>query len=169
MGKIKNAHREDSLRFRGLSRYKEVFMLDLVFLTDEFYRDYANCPEIEKKPFRPHVCVAFLVDGHLCCVPFRSHISHEYAIFTDRDKRCGLDFSKTVVITDSERYINQEKRAFLRQNEYEVFKKLTPNDVKTAMTRYLKQYKRAKKAPQVPRNREFLKYSCIKYFEEYFF
>lgn len=144
-------------------------MLDLVFLTDEFYTDYAACVEIEKKPLRPHVCVAFLVDGHLCCVPFRSHILHQYAIFTDQEKRCGLDFSKTVVITDSNRYINREKRVFLRPNEYDVFKKITPHDVKSAMSRYLKQYQRAKKAPEIPRNKELLKYSCIKYFEEYFF
>lgn len=143
-------------------------MLDLVFLTDAFYADYADCSEIEKKRFRPHVCAAFLVAGNLCCVPFRSHITHQYAIWTNKDKRCGLDFSKAVIITEPEKYIDYEKRAYLRGDEYDIFKKLTPYDVKNAMNKYLKQYKRAKKAPNVPRNKKFIQYSCIQYFEEYF-
>lgn len=143
-------------------------MLDLVFLTDKFYEDYASCVEIERKPLRPHLCAALLVNDNLCCIPFRSNIRHKYAIWTDKENKCGLDFSKAVVITDERKYIDRSKRAYLRPNEYTVFKTITDRDVKDAMTRYLKQYRRAKSAPQVPHNKAFLKYSCIQYFEKYF-
>ena len=145
-----------------------MFLLELVFLTEKFYSDYADCTEIERKPLRPHLCAAFLINGHLCCVPFRSNIKHEYAIWTDKANKCGLDFSKAVVITDRDKYIDSSKRAYLRHNEYKVFKTVTAYDVKSAMAKYLNQYRRAKAAPQVRRNKDFLKYSCIQYFEEYF-
>ena len=141
-------------------------MLDLVFLTAEFYSDYAGCKEIERKPDRPHVCAAFLIDGFLCCVPFRSHIKHSYAIWTDKSKGCGLDFSKTVVITNRERYIDKARRPYLRPNEFEVFTKVTAHGMQVAMNRYLAQYKRAKKRPDNPRNAQFLKCSCLQYFED---
>ena len=143
-------------------------MLDLVFLTDKFYEDYASCVEIERKPLRPHLCVALLVNDNLCCIPFRSNIRHKYAIWTDKENKCGLDFSKAVVITDERKYIDRSKRAYLRPNEYTVFKTITDRDVEDAMTRYLKQYRRAKAAPQAPHNKAFLKYSCNQYFEKYF-
>lgn len=168
MGKIKNAHRDDGLLKWGLSCYKEVFLLELVFLTDKFYSDYADCTEIERKLSRPHLCAAFLINGLLCCVPFRSNINHEYAIWTDKENKCGLDFSKTVVITDREKYIDSSRQARLRPNEYKVFKTVSEHDVKTTMDKYLKQYRRAKAAPQARHNKTLLKYSCIQYFEEYF-
>ncbi len=168
MGKQKNAHRDDGLLKWGLSYYKEVFSLELVFLTDKFYSDYADCAEIERKPLRPHLCAAFFVNGYLCCVPFRSNIKHEYAIWTDKENKCGLDFSKAVVITDREKYIDNSRRVHLRPNEYKVFKTVTSHDVKAVMDRYLKQYRRAKAAPRAQHNKDLLKYSCIQYFEEYF-
>lgn len=141
-------------------------MIDLVFLTAEFYSDYADCKEIERKKDRPHVCATFLIDGLLCCVPFRSHIKHSYAIWTDETNHCGLDFSKTVVIVDAERYIDKTRRPHLRQNEFETFINITAHDMHIAMNRYLTQYKRAKKRPDVPRNAQLLKCSCLQYFEE---
>lgn len=141
-------------------------MLKLVFLTKDFYSDYAHCKEIEKKPTRPHVCVAFLIGDNLCCVPMRSHIKHQYAIWTDKDNQCGLDFSKTVVITDPERYIDKTSKPYIRPNEFKVFQNISEYDVKLAMDKYLTQYKRAKARPHIPRNAEFLKYSCLQYFED---
>lgn len=145
-----------------------MFILDLVFLTDKFYEDYAACTEIERKPTRPHLCAALLVNGNLCCIPFRSNIKHEYAIWTDKEHKCGLDFSKTVAIIDERKYIDRSKRAYLRPNEYAIFKTVTDRDIEAALKRYLKQYRRAKAAPQVAHNKILLKYSCIQYFEKYF-
>lgn len=141
-------------------------MLKLVFLTDKFYKDYSSCSEIEKKPNRPHVCVAFLIGDNLCCVPMRSHITHRYAILTDEKNRCGLDFSKTVIITKPDLYIDTDRKPYIRPDEFKVFQDISEYDVRAAMNKYLAQYRRAKQRPDVPRNREFLQYSCLQYFED---
>ena len=141
-------------------------MPELVFLTDEFYSDYADCTEIERKPTRPHVCVSFLIGDNLCCVPFRSHITHPHVIWTDKPNHCGLDFSKTVIIKDPARYIVANCKPYLRPEEFRVFKNITEHDIRTAMNKYLRQYKRAKAHPEIPRNARLLQCSCLQYFED---
>ena len=168
LGKQKKARLRRQPR-KGLPCFIGVCMLDLVFLTPEFYADHADCPEIEKKPDRPHVCAAFLIDGLLCCVPFRSNIRHKYAIWTDKEHHCGLDFSKTVVITDRSRYIDAVRTPYLRKNEHRAFLDITAYDMQTAMNRYLTQYRRAKQHPEIPRNRLFLQCSTLQYFEDLIF
>ena len=59
-------------------------MLKPVFLTQNFYTDYAHCPEIEKKDTRPYVRVQIQIDGVLWAIPLRSHISHEHVSWTDK-------------------------------------------------------------------------------------
>ena len=143
-------------------------MIKLVFLTDDFYTDYAKYPEIERKQTRPHACASFFVAGKLCCVPLRSNINHPYAIWTDKENHCGLDFSKTVVITDTEKYIDKTARPYLRKAEYKVFQTISRHDMQVVMERYLKQYRRAKARADIPRNKQFLECSCLQYFESDF-
>ena len=81
-------------------------LMKLVFLSAEFYKDYADCSEIEQKPTRPYIRIGVLINGVLWAVPFRSNIRHEHVIWTNEAKRCGMDFSKAVVIVDPERYID---------------------------------------------------------------
>ena len=71
-----------------------------IFLTEQFYNDYAHCAEIEKKRERPYVQVYINLNGVDFAVPMRSNITHKYVFWTDKANKCGLDFSKAVVITN---------------------------------------------------------------------
>jgi len=141
-------------------------MVRLVFLTSKFFDDYKNCPEIETKQDRPYVCAQLEIDGITYCVPLRSNVRHEYTILTDKENNCGLDFSKTVVAAKAE-HIDNTRRPHIRQNEFDVLKRLNHYDISRELKKYIRDYKRAKAHPEVPHNRELLKYSCLQYFEEY--
>ena len=142
-------------------------MLKFVFLTEQFYIDYASCHEIEKKRERPHAQVTLQVGGCLFCIPFRSHIMHEYAYWTDKANHCGLDFSKAVVITDPGKYIDRTNTPFLRPAEYYALKDVSEYEVARRLQYYISQYKKAKTAPEKKRNALLLKYSTLQYFEEW--
>ena len=142
-------------------------MLKFVFLTEQFYQDYASFPEIEKKRDRPHAQVALQVGGCLFCVPFRSHITHEYALFTDKQNRCGLDFSKSVVVTDPARYIDTVRRPYLRDNEFRTLMNISEYEIIRRLQYYIAQYKKAKTAPEKKRNAILLSCSTLQYFEEW--
>ena len=107
--------------------------MKLVFLSAEFYKDYADCSEIEQKPTRPYIRIGVLINGVLWAVPFRSNIRHEHVIWTNEAKRCGMDFSKAVVIVDPERYIDSAV-PHLRGEEFAVlkstFRKIRSDQVK---------------------------------------
>lgn len=62
-------------------------LMKLVFLSAEFYKDYADCSEIEQKPTRPYIRIGVLINGVLWAVPFRSNIRHEHVIWTNEAKR----------------------------------------------------------------------------------
>lgn len=51
-------------------------MLNVIFLTEKFYRRYKDCPEIEQKTSRPYIRVGVLIDGVLWAIPMRSNINH---------------------------------------------------------------------------------------------
>lgn len=142
-------------------------MLDFVFLTDAFYSDYSSYPEIEKKRDRPHAQVTIQAGGHLFCIPFRSHISHEYAFLTDKKNGCGLDFSKAVIITDPDRYIDRTRKPHLRPDEFGMLKDVREYEISRRLLLYVAQYKKAKLAPDKKRNALLLRYSTLQYFEEY--
>lgn len=143
-------------------------MLDLVFLSKQFYSDYANgFDEIEQKPDRPYARVVVNVDGVLWCIPFRSHINHPNVILTDAANRCGIDLSKAVVIVDPQRHIDQSRTPHLRSNEFQVVKSLNPSFVALKMRQYIAKYKKAKQHLNVYRNRNIVKCSTLQYFENY--
>ena len=85
-------------------------MLDFVFLTDEFFSDYSDCKEIEKKKDRPHIQITIQVGSNIFCIPMRSNINHKHVLWTDKANKCGVDFSKAVVITDPLRYIDLNRK-----------------------------------------------------------
>lgn len=97
-------------------------MLKFVFLTQKFYDDYINYPEIEKKVNRPYTMVLATIDNIDFAIPLRSNIKHNNSLLTDKLNNCGLDFSKAVVIKNKERYINTMEKPILRQNEFEALK-----------------------------------------------
>lgn len=109
------------------------------------------------------VCVQ--IGGVLFAVPMRSHIKHKYALWTDKENHCGVDFSKAVVIL-KESYIEQGIVPHIRQAEFD---SLRGKDmlIVQRMKQYISIYRKAKKRLDVPRNRTICEYSTLQYFEDY--
>ena len=136
-----------------------------VFLSNEFYEKYADCPEIEQKAERPYVCVHVNINGILFAIPLRSNINHQNVLWTDKSSKCGLDFSKAVVIRKAE-YIDVTRKPHIRQNEFDALRG-KEYLVYQRMIQYIRVYKKAKKRLDVPRNQMICKYSTLQYFEEF--
>ena len=141
-------------------------MLKPIFLSDSFYADYSDCPEIEQKNTRPYICVQIIIDGILWAVPLRSHIRHGYALWTNKQNCCGLDFTKAVVIASPNEYISSV-RPRIRDDEFQVLKKTSDHLVRQKMQKYIHAYKKAKEHPTATGSKEILSYSTLQYFEEY--
>ena len=143
-------------------------MLKTVFLSDAFYKAYptSKFKEIEQKTDRPYVRIQVMVNGVFWGIPLRSNISHQHVIWTDEENHCGLDFSKSVVITKPAKYISGVK-PYIRNNEFKVLKQLDEYTVSQKLQKYIRDYKKAKKAQNVKRNRDLVSYSTLQYFEKY--
>ena len=138
-------------------------MLKFTFLTDEFYNEYKNCPEIERKKNRPYTMVIATVNNMDFAIPLRSNIKHNNVLWTDKENNCGLDFSKAVVILDKEKYLDKENSPIIRQNE---FNNLKGKDyiIKSKMEKYIKDSIKAYNRQDVERNKLFCKFSTFQYF-----
>ena len=136
-----------------------------IFLTQEFFDDYAHCSEIEQKKERPYVLVHICVNGVDFAIPFRSNIKHKHVYWTDKENLCGLDFSKAVVIED-EKYIDTKAKPFVRQNEHRA---LFGKDyvVMKGMTDYIEKYRNAKLRTNKHEKKRLLQFSTLQYFEKY--
>ena len=120
-------------------------MLNVIFLTEKFYRRYKDCPEIEQKTSRPYIRVGVLIDGVLWAIPMRSNINHEHTIWTDKANKCGIDFTKAVVIDNPAEYISSIK-PHIRPNEFEVLKSINSYTIEQKMRQYIKKYKKSEAA-----------------------
>ena len=136
--------------------------MQLKFLTGQYYIDYAHCSEMEQKPKRPYAIVLVRAMGYDFAVPFRSNIKHDHAFWTDRSNRCGLDFSKAMIV-DVGKHVQLGSKPVIRKIEY---KALIGKDteVENGLARYIQTYKNAVARPGHPRNRMILQYSTLKYF-----
>lgn len=141
-------------------------MLKLVYLTDAFYNDYADCKEIEKKDGRPYIRIHIEIGGVLWGIPLRSHITHKHVLWTDKENQCGIDFSKAVVINKPAKYI-ADATPKIRPNEHKVLKTFDEHRIITKMQKYIKEYKEAKEHLDIKRNRDLVQYSTLQYFENY--
>ena len=139
--------------------------MQFIFLSKDFYNDFKGFTEIEQKPTRPYIQIVIKVNGTLFAIPMRSNINHKNAFFTDKKNKCGVDFSKAVVITDN-KYIDLSRSPYIRPNE---FKALQGKDfeIEKGMLKYINLYKKALKSPDIARNKLLLKYSTLQYFENY--
>ncbi|MCL2215826.1 MAG: hypothetical protein FWB91_02275 [Defluviitaleaceae bacterium] len=139
--------------------------MNFIFLTNQFYEDYSHCTEIEMKQQRPYVQVFITLHDIDFAIPMRSNIKHNYAFWTDKPNRCGLDYSKAIVIEDR-KYIDATNKPYIRPNE---FKALIGREysVKQGLLNYIQAYKKAKLKPDNPRKRDMLEYSALQYFEGY--
>lgn len=140
-----------------------------VFLSQDFYNDYpqSDYPEMEQKLNRPYIQVLTLIDGVQYAIPLRSNINHPHALWTDKENRCGLDFSKAVVITD-ERYIDKTKKPHIRQNEFDALRGKEYR-IQTKMKKYLESYKKAKEDQEKSANRNLCQKSTLQYFESFIY
>jgi protein AbiQ len=134
-------------------------------LTPVFYSAFKDCKEILVKQQRPYYVVLLDIGTERYAIPLRSHIRHRDSFIAD-GKESGLDFSKTVVITEM-RYISsspvtirQQEFNFLKQHEYAI---------KSRFTAYVKRYKKQAahhiKNPSSPLP-AFCAYSTLQYFHK---
>ena len=133
-----------------------------IFLSSVFYQEYSDCPEIGKKSNRPYVCLLTEVDGVNFAIPMRSHINHSYCYLTDVDNRCGVDYSKAIVLSEI-RYIDKERKPYIRKNEFDALRG-KEYIIESGMRKYLRSFRKAMKKPDVPRNATLIQYSTLKYF-----
>ena len=164
-GNQKKVHREDGPAKGPFYIRKDVSkLLDFSFLTNKFYEDYKQCSEIEQKPTRPYIRVTIEVDGNLFAIPLRSNINHPHVLWTDKENKCGVDFSKAVIITNTSEYIDTSRKPHIRQNEFDSLRG-KDHQIKEKMKHYIEQYKKAKTRPDIPRNKKLLQCSTLQYFE----
>ena len=73
----------------------------LVFLSSGFYEEARELSEAIMKVNRPFIMILLKLENLTFAVPFRSHISHRWAFFTDLQNKRGIDYSKAILISDS--------------------------------------------------------------------
>ncbi|MCL1872537.1 MAG: hypothetical protein FWF85_00275 [Clostridiales bacterium] len=140
--------------------------MKFLFLNELFYDKYKECTEIEQKSMRPYALVYTKINDVQFAIPLRSDINHkEHVLWTDKNNRCGLDFSKAVVIAD-EKYIDNTKKPFIRQNEFDSLRG-KEYIIKQKLIKHISEYKAAKTALHIYRNKLLCQYSTMQYFEEH--
>ena len=158
--------KQKKVQWIALCSLQRVFILGekmkLIILTKDFYAAYGHLKEILKKQDRPYACVEIELDGLTFAIPFRHHINHGFSFHTIGE--AGLDFTKAIVITDSS-YISSD-RPTIESAEFSIIKK-EEQKIKYQFKRFLQQYRKALKRPEVPRNARMIAYSALQYFKEY--
>ena len=141
--------------------------IQLVYLSSAFYQDFSapQYSEIEQKQNRPYVQVCVTINGVVWAIPLRSNINHEHVLWTDQTNKCGLDFSKAVVIEKQE-YLDGTNTPWIRENEFQELKG-KEFVISTKMEKYIDKYKKAKRDLRIPRNARLCQYSTLQYFEPY--
>jgi len=138
-------------------------------LSAAFYTQFNHCEEILTKEERPYYVLLLELDNLTYAIPLRSHISHTYCFIADKStgQNSGLDYSKSVVITDLKKYIDSI-RVTIRQYEFNVLKK-QEYLIKKQFSSYVKSYKkevlRRNKNSNLPVS-SLCRYSTLKYFHK---
>ena len=130
-----------------------------IFLSDEFYDDFAKCEEILQKRNRPYACLEIQVYGKTFAIPFRHHISHKYCFPTYKDY--GLDYTKAVLILKPSYIATGTPQ--INQKEYNILKGKEAQ-IAREFSKYVKLYQKAKQYPDSPHYASILRYSTLKYF-----
>lgn len=132
--------------------------MKLIILTKEFYAKYGQFKEILKKQDRPYACVEIELDGLTFAIPFRHHINHSFSFHTIEG--AGLDFTKAIIVTD-ESYIASDK-PIIESAEFAIIKR-DEQKIKFLFKKFISQYRKALKNPDVPRNAKLIEYSALQY------
>jgi len=136
-------------------------------LSTVFYTRFGHCEEILTKEERPYYILLLELDGLTYAIPLRSHITHSYSFITDNSdgQNKGLDYSKSVVISDVANYIDFTP-VTIRQHEFNILKQ-QEYLIKKRFSSYVKSYKkeilRRKKNPALPVS-SLCRFSALKYF-----
>ncbi|XGU46245.1 type III toxin-antitoxin system TenpIN family toxin [Fusobacterium necrophorum subsp. funduliforme] len=138
------------------------------FLTQDFFNDYANCSEMEKKQNRPYANVCMItLNGLLFAIPIRSNIRHPYAIFSNVQRTKGLDLSKAVIINNPAKYLNQTVSVVIDRKEYSILEaKEKKGKIEKKLLSYIKTYKKALEKQEIPGNKFLCSVSCLQYFHK---
>ena len=115
-------------------------------LTADFYSDHQNLKEIMIKQNRPYFMYQLIIDGVEFAIPLRSHIDHNDYFFTGystEGDKCGIDYSKAVIITDKNRYL-ESTTVKIRKSEYMMIVG-KEHLIKKGFLKYIKTYKKAYK------------------------
>lgn len=143
--------------------------MKFTFLSKQFYQDYPQnkFEQLELKDNRPYAHVVVETYGKTFYLPLRSNINHPHAFFTNKKERCGIDYSKAVILKKDE-YLDKHTKVYIRKDE---FKKLKGKDyrIKNEFEEYIKLYKKAKTDITVPHREDILEYSSLQYFEEFLY
>jgi len=136
-------------------------------LSAAFYIQYGHCEEILTKEERPYYVLLLELDELTYAIPLRSHISHKYCYIVTKfnDQNSGLDYSKSIVITDLAKFIDPAS-VTIRQNEFNILKK-HEYPIMKQFSSYVQSYKkeiiRRQKNPELPVS-SLCRYSTLKYF-----
>lgn len=139
--------------------------MEFIFLSQMFYDKYneTEYPEILRKNERPYAMVKMIIGEYEYALPLRSNISHKNALWTNKEEKCGIDYSKAVIIEGPE-YIDS-KKPYVREEEFKVLRG-KDYEVRKGFIQYLKQYNKALNKMSVKRNRDMVKKSTIQYFHK---
>lgn len=140
-------------------------MLTFVYLSEQFYKDFGHCEHILKKKGRPYVRALVNIDGVAFCAPLRSNINHPYALWTDKQNKCGIDFGNTVAIADTRKYIDTSSHPIIRQNEFDALRG-KEREVERKLLKYISDYRFAKQNMRIPRCKSLVEHSSLQYFDD---
>ena len=126
-----------------------------------------NCQEVLLKEERPYYVLILELDNLTYAILLRSHITHRYCYIADSStgQNCGLDYSKAVIITDVDKYIDPAP-VTIRQYEFNVLKQqeyLIKRQFLSYIKAYKKEIQRRQKNPELPVSL-LCQYSTLKYF-----
>ncbi|MBO5520606.1 MAG: hypothetical protein J5973_02910 [Eubacterium sp.] len=141
-------------------------------LSSLFYTSYpqSNFPEIERKNARGYATLLVDThDGYLICIPFRSHINHEFAYMFKNSVRSqtnasGLDYTKICIIKNLD-YID-DSPGIVDTDEYTEMRD-NLNEIVQAACDYVDGYVSHIKGIAILSRRQFRKkywYTTLKYF-----
>lgn len=141
--------------------------MEFCFLSLLFYEKYGDYKEILIKQNRPYTVLIIESSGHKFAIPFRSHINtnNRDCFITDKTTNAGLDFQKSVVITN-ESYIDTTKRPEIRNIDYKAIQ-FKDYKIKRKFESFLKffmdEYKRYKEHPELKQNAR-IQFCSLQYF-----
>ena len=159
--KIKKVQLEEKALVKGLLLFlyyfRRLFMKNfkIYFLSQEFYNNFpkTDYPEIAEKQTRPYIQVCLEIDGVKFAVPFRSNINHKNVLWTNKENKCGLDFSKSVVIEKPE-YIDTINKPIIRDEEFESLRG-KEHLILAKLKQYIEKFKKARDKQTIYENRNF--------------